>query len=149
MTSDWVQRFLRGLEIFVYSFDTIVCFDQKYTKFLVIFHYLTINCWSIKTFCEAAHRHFNIQQRHNQFCILNSCQYRFLFWTLLQLLQKGNYLGHKMTFLNYQAYYIDYPRYLRDTTFTWLNWYTLSFAASFILIRLTVASRKVVTGILC
>ena len=90
-----------------------------------------------------------LNQATTSFVYYSSCPmrwYRFLIGTLLQLL--WNIYDHKMPFLSiYQAYiYEDYTRYLRATTFIGLNRYKLSFTASFILIVLTVASGKVVTG---
>ena len=60
----WVQRFLRGLGIFACT--TLLNWISQF----FVFHYFSANCWSIKTFCDAAHSHFNIQQRHKQFCIV-------------------------------------------------------------------------------
>ena len=140
-TSNWVRKFLRGLGIFAHSFVINVCLDQK---IFVPFHYFFANCWSIKTLCDAGHSHFNIQQRHKQFCILDQLLNRTVQVfdrTLLQLLWKCNYLWPKNdTFKHLSSLDIDYLRYLRDTTFTGPNWYRLSLTATFILIRLTVAS---------
>ena len=54
--------------------------------------------------------------------------------------------GHKMLFVKHL---LSLAPCLRGTTFIGLNWYRLSFAASFILIGLTVACGKVVTTTLC
>ena len=60
----WVQRFLRGLGIFACT--TLLNWISQF----FVFHYFSANCWNIKTFCDAAHSHFNIQQRHKQFCVV-------------------------------------------------------------------------------
>ena len=131
----------RSFGIFVHT-ALLKCLP--WSKIYTIFRLISlILCWSIKTFCDAAHSHFTIQQKHKQFCILDQLfngMVRFLIGTLLQLLQKCNYLWPQN-----DVNYIDYPR---DTTFTGLTWRRLCFTVSFILIGLTVASGKVVTGIL-
>ena len=99
-TSNWVQRFLRGLGIFVHtlSFVKNVCLDQKYTQFFVALFFA--NCWSINIlwFLFTVTSQFNKGTNSILDQLLNG-MYRLLIGTFLQ---PPNYIyGPKMIFLKH------------------------------------------------
>ena len=87
----YLQRFFRGLGAFVY---TALLKISASPKMHIMFGHIPAN-WIIKTFCDAAHSYFNIQQSTTSSVYKSSCPmgwYRFLIGTLLQLPRKCKYL---------------------------------------------------------
>ena len=114
ITSNWVQRSLRGLGMFAYT-ALLKCLPQS--KLHTIFHHIFLFCKLLK------HWHFVILLTVNSTFKYNQ------FWSVQVFDQ--NLVPTPPEMILYT-----------ETTFIGLNWYRLSFTASFILIGLTVASGK-------
>ena len=65
LASNWMQRFFRELGIFACTTSFVTKYLPQ-SKIQAIFRHTTLlinkYCWSIKTQCDAAHSHLNIQQ---------------------------------------------------------------------------------------